>query len=103
MGEVIDFPVHDRSFEKIERWIVDTCIAAGLTREQALAVVDEYRPFHDDLFDMEKSKLSLPAEVALSPEQAEKIIPAVRDLYIGQLSHAAHIIIGLLARQYVHS
>lgn len=98
MGEVVAFPVQDKSFEQVEAWIVRTCMKAGLTRDMASEVAAEYKPIHESLFDIEKNKLTIPPEAALSDQQADLIITAVRDLYLGQLVHAAHHIIGLLAR-----
>lgn len=103
MGEVVEFPVHGRTLQQTESWIVKTCMKGGLTREMALEVAAEYKPIHESLFDMEKSKLSIPPEAALSDQQVAAIMPAVRDLYLGQLSRAAHIIVGLLAREKLRS
>ena len=102
MGEIIDFPVQDRSFSQVEAWVIRTCMQAGLTHEMANAVVAEYKPIHESLFNTEKSKLSIPPEAALSDRQVELITPVIRDLYLGQLAHAAHHIIGLLARAQLH-
>ncbi|SEI99802.1 hypothetical protein SAMN04244572_02390 [Azotobacter beijerinckii] len=99
MGEVVEFPVHDRTLQQTESWVVKICMKEGLTREMALEVAAEYQLIHENLFDMEKSKLSIPPEAALSDQQVAAIIPAVRNLYVGQLARAAHIIIGLLARE----
>lgn len=99
MAEIIQFPQRDLSWEGIEEWIVNVCKDAGLSPKMAHDVVQRYKPFHDSLFDLKKSEVKFPEELSLTQEQLDLIAPALRHTYINQMAHAAHIIIGLLARE----
>lgn len=99
MAEIIQFPQRDLSWEGIEEWIIKTYVDAGLTEQMAIDIVERYKPFHDDLFDIKHSRVELPGEVALSAQQLEIIIPVMRNVLISQQVRDAQVIIGLLARE----
>lgn len=96
MGDVIEFPSDEKDLKKIEAWIRQTCIKAGLTTEMAHAVVAEYKGYHQQLFDIAGSKLAMPA--GLTQTQVNQIEATVRKYHVKKVAEAAHIIIGLLAR-----
>jgi hypothetical protein len=96
MGDVIRFPSDEKDFKKIAAWIRQTCIQAGLTVEMADAVLDEYKDYHQKLFEVAGSKLAMPD--GLTDAQVSQIGTTVREYHTKKLVEAAQIIIGLLAR-----
>lgn len=99
MTKIIQFPQRDLSRDSIEKWIMNTCDNAGLSAKMAHDVVQRYKPLHNSLFDLKKNEVSFPEELPLTQEQLELIAPAVQRTYVNQMAHAAHLIIGLLARE----
>lgn len=98
MGEVIEFPGHEKSWNTLRTWVVDVCLEAGLTREMENDVAERYHEFHNVIFDMD-TQFTFPADAALQDWQAEKVMAVVREMHLKSLSSAAHIVIGLLARE----
>lgn len=101
MGDVIPFPSDERDFNKIAAWIRGICIEAGLTTEMADVVLDEYKGYHQKLFDVAGSKLAMPN--GLTEAQVSQIGTTVREFHTKKMGDAALIIIGLLARNQLNS
>lgn len=106
MDNVIKFPTKEElTSKKIENWIRETCKKGGLSDEMIDDVISEYKPFHKELFPRYESVMKIPGNIGLSLKQIDSItrahnkcIKGAFDHFLELQAHAAHIIIGLIAR-----
>ena len=90
--------------------ISKVCQEAGLSEEMIANVTKEYHEYYNQLFVKYEASIELPPDLGISQEQADTILHAhtnavqsIYQQYTKQISHACHIIIGLLVREQLNS
>ncbi len=109
MSNIIPFPTCTDSFDKIKALIASVCKSAGLTPKMTEHVTAEYHEYYDQLFVKYDAHLELPAALNLTQSQSETVlkahresVDAISDYHTQQITHACHIIIGLLVKQQLN-
>ena len=105
MDNVIPFPTQKDEFDNLAEWISGVCREAGLNQTMIDAVLIQYCDIHSQLFSRYESVFEWP-EIGLTHDQIDAIAKAhsetverTFDHFRDKLANAAHIIIGLLARE----
>lgn len=106
MDNVIPFPSNLDNFAEVEELIFKVGKQAGLSEKKIAYVVKEYREYYKQLFVKYEASMELPADLGINQEQTKALLQLYRnstqDLhqqYRKQISHACHIIIGLLIKE----
>lgn len=106
MDNVIPFPNTSDNFAEVEELIFKVGRQTGLSEEMIAHVVKEYREYYSQLFINYETSMVLPADLGINQEQKKAIMQAytnsTQDIfrqYHKQVSHACHIIIGLLIKE----
>ena len=105
MNNIIPFPKNYDDFSKIKEWISNVCQKAGLSDLMVENVINEYKEYHSQIIKKYEVQFTLETDIGLTCEQIDKIssahseaVQGFIDFHYKQIAHAAHIIIGLLAR-----
>ena len=106
MDNVIPFPNNPDNFAEVEDLIFKVGSQAGLSEEMIVYVVKEYREYYRKLLVKYEATMELPADLGINQEQKKAILQAytnstqdIYQQYRKQISHACHIIIGLLIKE----
>ena len=110
MDNIIPFPKSFDNYKEVEALISKVCQEAGLSEEMIANVTKEYHEYYNQLFVKYEASMELPADLGISQEQADailqvytKTVQSIYQQHIKQISHACHIIIGLLVREQLNS
>ncbi len=110
MDNVIPFPKNPDNFKEVEELIFQVGQKAGLSEVMIANVTAEYHQYYNQLFIKYESSMEIPADLGINQQQIDAILLAHRDAIQGiqekhskQISHACHIIIGLLIKDQLNS
>ena len=110
MDNVILFPMNLDDFKEVRKLISQVGRKAGLSEEMIANVAEEYQEYYNQLFSEYDTNIELPVNLGINQAQTDAILKAHADVIQGiyqhhskQLSHACHIILGLLIKEQLNA
>ena len=110
MDNVIPFPMDLDDFKEVRKLISQIGRKAGLSDEMIANVAEEYHQYYNQLFSEYEDSIKLPVKLGINQAQTDAILKAHADVIQGiyqhhskQISHACHIILGLLIKEQLNS
>jgi len=110
MDNVIPFPKNLDDFKEVGELISQVGRKAGLSEEMIANVTEEYHEYYNQLFVEYEASIEFPADLGINQEQTDAILQAHTDAIQGicqhhtkQISHACHIILGILIKKQLNS